>query len=81
MSFSSDRSLARIHSQSSCHPGTIGSHAGIHPHIYNSDNPGANTDIIRVDTSPRTVWKSPPHRPIFCSAMVRMLTQLHLGRI
>ena len=53
MSFSSDRSLARIHTQSRRHPGTIGSHAGIEirPHIYNSDNPATNTDIIRVDTS------------------------------
>ena len=53
----SDRSLARVHIQSRRHPGTIGSHAGIgiHPHIYNSDNPGTNTDIIRVDTSPHGV--------------------------
>ena len=57
MSFLSDRSLARIHTQSRRHPGTIGSHAGIgiHPHTYNSDNPGTNTDIIRVDTSPHGV--------------------------
>ena len=54
MPSSSDRPLTRIDAQSRRHPGTIGSHAGIgiHPHIYNSDNPGTNTDIIRVDTSP-----------------------------
>ena len=53
MSFLSDRSLARIHTQRRRHPGTIGSHAGIgiHPYIYNSENPGTNPDIIRVDTS------------------------------
>ena len=57
MIFLSDRSLARIHTQSRRHPGTMGSHAGIgiHPHIYNSDNPGTNPDIIRVDTSPHGV--------------------------
>ena len=58
MKFSSDRSLARIHPQQSRrHPVTIGSHAGIgiHPHMYNSTNPGTNTDIIRVDTSPHGV--------------------------
>ena len=57
MSVLSDRSLARIHTQSRRHPGTIGSHAGIriHPHMYNSDNPGTKTDIIGVDTSPRGV--------------------------
>ena len=62
MSFSSDRSLARIHTQTSRHPGTIGSHAGIgiRPHIYNSDNPGTNTDIIRVDTSPHGVETPTP---------------------
>ena len=55
--FLSDRSLARIHTQSRRHPGTIGSHAGIgiHPHIYNPDNPGTNPDIIPVDTSPHGV--------------------------
>ena len=39
--FLSDRSMARIDIRSRRHPGTIGSHAGIgiHPHIYNSDNP------------------------------------------
>ena len=38
MPFSSDRLLARIHTQSRRHPGTIGSQAGIgiHPHFYNS---------------------------------------------
>ena len=57
MSFLSDRSLARIHTQSRRRPGTIGSHAGvgIHPHISNSDNPGTNPNIIRVDTSPHGV--------------------------
>ena len=57
MSFLSDRSLARIHTQSRRHPGTIGSHAGIgiHPHIYNSDNPGMITDIIQLDISPHGV--------------------------
>ena len=57
MSFSSGRSSAKIHTQSRRQPGTIGSHAGIgtHPHIYNSDNPGTNTDIARVDTSPHGV--------------------------
>ena len=53
ISFLSDRSLVRIHTQSRHHPGTIGSHAWIefHPHIYNSDNRGTNMDIIRVYTS------------------------------
>ena len=57
MPFLSDRSLARIHTQSRRHPVTIGSHAGIgiHPHIYNSDNPGTNPDVIRVDTPPHGV--------------------------
>ena len=57
MPFLSDRSLARVHTQSRRHPGTIGSHAGIgiHPHIYNSDNLGTNPDIIRVDTPPHGV--------------------------
>ena len=57
MSFLSDRSLARIYTQSRHHPGTIRSHAriGIRPHIYNSGNPGTNPDIIRVDTSPHGV--------------------------
>ena len=57
MSFTSDGSFAGIYTQSKRHPGTIGSHpgTGIHPHIYNSDNPGTNTDIIRVDTSPHGV--------------------------
>ena len=57
MLFSSNRSLARIHTQSRRHPGTMESHAGIgiHPNINNSDNPGTNTDIIRVDTSPHGV--------------------------
>ena len=57
MSFLSEYSLARIHTQSRRHPGMIESHAGIriHPHIYNSDNPGMNTDIILVDASPHGV--------------------------
>ena len=57
MSFSSDRSFARIHTQSRRHPGTVGPHAGIgiHQHIYKSDNPRTNMDIIRVDTSPHGV--------------------------
>ena len=57
MPFLSDHALARIHTQRRRHPGTIGSHAriGIHPHIYNSNNPGTNPDIIRVDTSPHGV--------------------------
>ena len=40
----------------------IGSHAGIgiYPHIYSSDNPGTNTDIIRVDTSPYGVETATP---------------------
>ena len=54
MSRLSDRSLAGIYAQSKRHPGTIGSHpgTGIHPHIYDSDNPGTKTEIIRIDTSP-----------------------------
>ena len=58
VSFLSDHSLARIHTQCRRHSGTIRSHTGIgiHPHIYyNSDNPGTNTEIIRVDTSPHGV--------------------------
>ena len=66
MSFLSDRSLARIHTQSRRHPGTIGSHAGIgiHPHIYNSTTRG-RTRISSGLIPPRTVWKSQPRRPIF----------------
>ena len=66
MSFLSDRSLAGIHTRSKRQPGTIGSHPGIgiHPYIYNSDNPGTKTDIIRGLIPPCTVWKSQPHRPI-----------------
>ena len=43
MSFSSDLSLTRIHTQRRRRPDMMGSHA---------DNPGTNTDIIHVDTSP-----------------------------
>ena len=62
MLFLSDRSLARIHTQSRRHPGTMGSHAwiGIHPLMYNSDNPETNPDIIRVDTSPHGVETPTP---------------------
>ena len=49
------------------HPGTIGPPfpwIGIHPYIYNSDNPGTNTDITGVDTSPHGVEIPTPHRPV-----------------
>ena len=48
MSVLSDRALDRIHTQSRCYPGTIGSHAGV----------GIHTHM----TPPRTVWKSQTHR-------------------
>ena len=83
MSPLSDRSLARIHTQSRHHPGTIGLHAGIgiYPHIYKSDNPGTNTDFIWVDTSPHGVEIPTPSADFLIRHMVRMLRQLHLGRI
>ena len=51
MDFLSDRLLAEARTQSKRHPGTIRSHRGIgiHPHVYNFDNPGTNTHITGLD--------------------------------
>ena len=55
------RSLAGDRTNNNRHLGTIGSipRVTIHPHIYNSDNPGTNTDIAPGLIPPRTVWISP----------------------
>ena len=64
MSFFSDRSLARIHTQRRRHPGTIGSQAGIriHARIYNSDSPGTNPDTSGLIPLPTGCGNSNPAR-------------------
>ena len=54
-------SLAGDRTYSNRHLGTIGSIPRIlmHSHIYNSDNPGTNTDISPGLIPRRTVWKFP----------------------